>query len=221
MQAVILAGGRGQRLRPITDYIPKPLAPLANVPILEWQLRHLERFKITDVVVCSGYKTDMISHYLDRRGRGSVAVSAEEEALGTGGAIRNASPLIDGEEFVVMNGDVITDIDIAMLRRNCIAAVPMRTKFGVLNLSGDRVTGFSEKAILPDMWMNAGIYRFGREVLDELPAKGDIERTLFPDWAASGKLGVARFPHARWYSVDSFKDMEECSGQVAGIIGEF
>ena len=104
MQAVILAGGRGQRLRPITDYTPKPLAPLANVPILEWQLRYLERFKITDVVVCSGYKTDMISHYLGRRGRGSVAVSAEEEALGTGGAIRNASPLIDGEEFVVMNG---------------------------------------------------------------------------------------------------------------------
>lgn len=219
MQAIILAGGRGQRLRPITDYVPKPLAPLANIPMLEWQLRYLEKFGIADVVVCSGYKTEMISHFLERRRRGSAVVSAEDRPLGTAGAIKNASELIGGDEFVVLNGDVITDINLDSLQADSIAAVPLRTKFGVLDLSGDRVVRFGEKVSLPDTWMNAGIYRLGRGILDELPAEGDIERTTFPAWAGAGRLGVVRFPGARWYSVDSFKDMEECSRQVASIIG--
>ena len=146
-------------------------------------------------------------------------VSPEDRPLGTAGAIRNATGLIDGDEFVVLNGDVITDIDLSILQTDSIAAVPLRTKFGVLDLSGDRVIRFGEKATLPDRWMNAGIYRLGRGILDELPAEGDIERTIFPAWAGAGRLGVVRFPGARWYSVDSFKDMEECSRQVVSIIG--
>ena len=217
MQAVILAGGRGQRLRPITDYVPKPLTPLANVPLLEWQLRYLDRFGIRDVVVCSGYKTQMIENYLERMGHGRVAVSAEDEPLGTAGAIRNASDLIRGE-FYVLNGDIITDIDMGAIPPNHIASVPLRTQYGVLELDGDRVAGFGEKAPLPGMWMNAGIYRLERDVLNRLPERGDIERTLFPQWAAAGGLGVARFPNARWHSIDSFKDMEECSPQVGYII---
>lgn len=217
MQAVILAGGRGQRLRPITDYVPKPLTPLANIPLLEWQLRYLDGFGIRDVVVCSGYKTDLIENYLAQRGRGRVSVSAEDKPLGTAGAMRNASDAIDGE-FYVLNGDVITDIDIGTIPSNHIAAVPLRTQFGVLGLDGDRISSFGEKAQLPGMWMNAGIYRLGRDTLELLPEKGDIERTLFPDWASSGRLGAARFPDARWHSIDSFKDIEECAPQVEDIV---
>lgn len=217
MQAVILAGGRGQRLRPITDYVPKPLTPLDNVPLLEWQLRYLDRFGIRDVVVCSGYKTEMIENYLDHMGHNSVAVSAEDEPLGTAGAIRNASALIRGE-FYVLNGDIITDIDMGAIPPSHIAAVPLRTQYGVLELNGDRVSGFGEKATLPGMWMNAGIYRLDRDILDRLPERGDIERTLFPEWAAAGGLGAARFPDVRWHSIDSFKDIEECSPQVSDII---
>ena len=217
VQAVILAGGRGQRLRPITDYVPKPLTPLANIPLLEWQLRYLDGFGVRDVVVCSGYKTDLIENYLAQRGRDRVSVSAEDKPLGTAGAIQNASDTIKGE-FYVLNGDVITDIDIRTIPPNHIAAVPLRTQFGVLGLDGDRVSSFGEKTQLPGMWMNAGIYRLGRDTLKLLPEKGDIERTLFPDWASAGRLGAARFPDARWHSIDSFKDIDECAPQVEDIV---
>ena len=218
VQAVILAGGRGQRLRPITDYVPKPLAPLANVPILEWQIRYLKRFGVSDVIVCAGYKTDMIRRFVERRGYDRVVLSVEDKPLGTGGAIRNAAGLIQGD-FYVLNGDVITDIDIRKISPNCIAAVPLRTSFGILDIDGDMVTDFGEKEIINTMWMNAGIYRLGAGAPEEMPRKGDIEKTLFPEWAGAGRLGVARFTDARWYSIDSFKDLEECSRNVARIVG--
>lgn len=217
MQAVILSGGRGQRLRPITDYVPKTLAPLADVPLLEWQLRYLAGFGIRDVVVCTGYKAEMIQNYLEQMGHDAVKVSREDEPLGTAGAVRNAAPLIRGE-FYVLNGDVITDIDLQAIPVNHIAVVPLRTQYGVLELDGDRVVGFGEKERLSGMWINAGIYRFKPDVMDRLPEKGDIERTLFPDWAEAGGLGAARFPDAAWYSIDSFKDMEECAPLVEGIV---
>lgn len=216
MQAVILAGGRGQRLKPITDYVPKPLTPLANVPLLEWQLRYLERFGICDVVVCAGYKADMIKNYLSHTRRSRVTVSVEDEPLGTGGAIKNAAELIRGE-FYVLNGDVITDIDIASIPSNHIAVIHLRTQYGVLNLDGDMVVDFNEKSTQPDRWMNAGIYRLRHDMLKHIPDKGDIERVVFPKLAATGSLGAARFSNARWYSIDSFKDIEECAPLVTDI----
>lgn len=218
VQAVILAGGRGQRLRPITDYLPKALIPIDGIPILEWQIRYLARFGITDVVVCSGYKTEMLSHFLSRNSMDSVALSVEGEPLGTGGAIRKAAPLINGQEVLVMNGDVITDIDPRHIGGNGIAAIPLRTKFGILQTDKGKVMGFEEKAIIHDKWMSAGLYRFDSSFLGDLPKKGDIERTLFPEYAKAGRLGVTRFPAARWYSVDSFKDMKECSAHVRQMV---
>jgi len=64
MKAVILAGGRGKRLKPITDYIPKPLIPINNVPILEWQIRYFKKFGIKEFIICAGYKTELISDFL-------------------------------------------------------------------------------------------------------------------------------------------------------------
>lgn len=67
MKAIILAGGRGRRLRPITDYVPKPLIPIKNVPIIEWQLRYLKKSGIKEVIICTGYKQGMIESYLDSK----------------------------------------------------------------------------------------------------------------------------------------------------------
>ena len=64
MKAIILAGGRGKRLRPITDYVPKPLISIKNIPIIEWQIKYLKKFGISEVIICSGYKTEMIENYL-------------------------------------------------------------------------------------------------------------------------------------------------------------
>ena len=215
MQAVILAGGRGTRLRPITDLVPKPLVPINNRPIIEWQLAYLKGAGIADVIISSGYRSKQIENFL--RGKGDrdtrIRYSAEEEPLGTGGAIRKAAPMITGDSFVVINGDVITDIDILRLqkRANCIAAIQLRTKFGVLDTDGSRVTDFLEKQVIDGIWMNAGVYHLSADILEDLPARGDIEKTVFPEYARSGRLFLERFHDVFWHSIDSHKDMDECA----------
>ena len=215
MQAVILAGGRGTRLRPITDLVPKPLVPINNRPIIEWQLAYLKGAGIADVIISSGYRSRQIENFL--RGKGDcdirIRYSAEEEPLGTGGAIRKAAPMITGDSFVVINGDVITDIDILRLqkRANCIAAIQLRTKFGVLDTDGSRVTDFLEKQVIDGIWMNAGVYHLSADMLEDLPARGDIEKTVFPEYARSGRLFLERFHGVFWHSIDSHKDIDECA----------
>ncbi|MDA8010655.1 MAG: NTP transferase domain-containing protein, partial [Alphaproteobacteria bacterium] len=112
VRALILAGGLGKRLRPVTDYLPKPLVPVLNVPILGWQLRHLGRHGIRDVTVCAGYKASLLADYARRAGRGMrVDISEEKSPLGTAGAAKRAARGRRGP-FIIMNGDVITDIDL-------------------------------------------------------------------------------------------------------------
>ena len=221
MKAIILAGGRGKRLRPITDYVPKPLVPIKNIPIIEWQLRYLKKFGITEVIICTGYKQEMIENYLDTKKIGiKINYSIEKSPLGTGGAIKKAAKMIKDKTFFVINGDIITDIDLKKLSKidNTIAAVELRTKFGILETNDDKITKFKEKKELSDLWMNAGIYHLQSKIIKDLPNKGDIEKTVFPNYAKKGKLHLTKFKNVKWYSVDSFKDMEECSLEVEKII---
>ena len=174
-----------------------------------------------DVIVSTGYKARMIENYLHMRyGGAGIKFSAEKSSLGTGGAIKRAGKMIDDESFLVLNGDVITDIDLQALmkRPDSIAAVRLRTKYGILETHEDRVLGFLEKRDASDMWINAGIYHLRREALRDLPVRGDIERTMFPDYAKRGMLGTVKFKNERWYSIDSFKDMEECSLEIEAMM---
>ena len=221
MKAIILAGGRGKRLRPITDYVPKPLIPIKNIPIIEWQLKYLKKFGIDEVIVCTGYKQEMIEDYLDVKKLGiKIKYSIEKTPLGTGGAIKKAGKMIKDKSFFVINGDTITNIDLKKLatKKNVIAAIELRTKYGILETKNDKIMDFKEKKEISDTWMNAGIYHLQKEVLKDLPTKGDIEKTVFPDYAKKGILNTIKFKNAKWYSVDSFKDMEECALEVEKII---
>ena len=253
LKAVILAGGRGTRLRPITDYIPKPMIPIRNIPLIEWQIRYLEKFGITDIIICTGYKEEFIKNYLDtRKMKANIQFSIEDTPLGTGGAIKNAGFLInaggdggddndadnshdsnhdssnnkktsDSASFLVINGDVITDINLTdMLQTpNCIASINLQTKFGVLETDGIKITKFSEKTAVSHLWMNAGIYHLQKTILDDLPDTGDIEKTTFPKYAQDDKLNIVQFGDGtRWYSIDSFKDLQECASEIEDIITE-
>ena len=217
-----MAGGRGKRLRPITDYVPKPLVPLNNVPIIEWQIRYLKKFNVDEIIICTGYKTEMIEHFLDTKDNFGIKIkfSVEKTPLGTGGAIKQAGKSIKDKSFFVLNGDTITDIDLRELKKspNSIAAIELRTKFGIMETNDDKVTKFREKKEISNVWMNAGIYHLTNKVLKDLPKKGDIEKTVFPDYAKKGILNTVKFTNTKWYSVDSFKDMEECSLEVEKII---
>jgi NDP-sugar pyrophosphorylase family protein len=222
MKAIILSGGRGKRLKPITDYIPKPLVPICNVPILEWQIKYLKRFGIKDVIISTGYKYKQIENFLKaKKNLGvSIAFSVEKSPLGTGGAIKKAAKFVKDKSFFVINGDTITNINLKKLKPkiNSIAAIELRTRFGVLVTKKDKVYGFNEKKEINNLWMNAGIYHLSRDIIKDLPVKGNIENTTFPKYAKTGKLNFVKFKNVKWYSIDSYKDMEECATQIQKII---
>jgi len=221
LKAIILAGGRGKRLKPITDYVPKPLVPINNIPIIEWQIKYLKKFGIDEIIVCSGYKTKMIENYLSMKKLGiKIKFSIEKSPLGTGGAIKKAGKMIKDDNFIVINGDVITNIDLKKLIKlpNSIAAIELKTKYGILETRDNKIINFREKKEISEIWMNAGIYHLQKKILKELPVKGDIEKTLFPDFAKKGNLNTMKFKNTKWYSVDSFKDMEDCALEIKKII---
>mgnify|MGYP001150775028 CR=1 FL=1 len=221
MKAIILAGGRGKRLRPITDYVPKPLIPIKNIPIIEWQIKYLKKFGVSEVIICSGYKTEMIENYLNNKKLGiKISFSVEDTPLGTGGAIKKVGKKINEKSFIVINGDIITNIDLKKLlkKENSIASIQLKTKFGILQTDDDKIIKFDEKKEIENLWMNAGIYHLKKNTLKDLPDKGDIEKTLFPNYAKKGKLFTLKFRNTKWYSIDSFKDIEECALEVEKII---
>ena len=221
MKAIILAGGRGKRLRPITDYVPKPLIPIKNIPIIEWQIKYLKKFGVSEVIICSGYKTEMIENYLNNKKLGvKITFSIETTPLGTGGAIKKAGKKISEKSFIVINGDVITNMDLKKLlkKENSIASIQLKTKFGILQTNDDKIIKFDEKKEIENLWMNAGVYHLKKSTLKDLPNIGDIEKTLFPNYAKKEKLFTLKFRNVQWYSIDSFKDVEECALEVEKII---
>jgi len=221
LKAIILAGGRGKRLRPITDYVPKPLVPIKNIPIIQWQIEYLRKFGINEIIICTGYKQEMIENYLDVKKLGvKITYSIETSPLGTGGAIKKAAKRINDKSFFVLNGDTITNIDLKKLLKtqNAIAAIELRTKFGILETSGNKIAKFKEKKEISDVWMNAGIYHLQKEMIKDMPDKGDLEKTVFPNYAEKGKLNIVKFKNVRWHSIDSFKDIEECTLEIDKIM---
>ena len=221
MKAVILAGGQGTRLKPITDYIPKPLIPINNTPILEWQIRYLKKFGINDIIICTGYKTDQIKNFLNKKDLGvKVRFSIEKTPLGTGGALKKIAPLIKEKSFLVYNGDTITNINLKKMlaKTNSIAGIELRTNFGIIETADGKVKKFIEKKEIANVWMNAGIYHLDKKILKDLPVKGNIESTTFPKYARNGKLNFIKFKNVKWHSIDSYKDIENCSKEIAKII---
>ena len=221
MKAIILAGGFGKRLKPITDYVPKPLVPIKNIPIIDWQIKYLKKFGVDEVIVSTGYKKDMIENYLKSKDYNiNISYSHEKSPLGTGGAIKKAGNLIKDDTFFVMNGDIITNIDLNKMisTPNSIASIELRTNFGILDVKDDKITKFREKKEISDLWMNAGIYFLERKILKNLPLKGDIEKTFFPEFAEKNLLNLIKFKNVKWFSIDSFKDMEESSKEIEKIM---
>ena len=221
MKAIILAGGFGKRLKPITDYVPKPLVPIKNIPIIDWQIKYLKKFGVDEVIISTGYKKDMIENYLKSKEHNiNIRYSHEKSPLGTGGAIKKAGNLIKDDVFFVMNGDIITNIDLNKMisTPNSIASIELRTNFGILDVKDDKITKFREKKEISDLWMNAGIYFLERKILKNLPLKGDIEKTFFPEFAEKNLLNLIKFKNVKWFSIDSFKDMEESSKEIEKII---
>ncbi|HAA96175.1 MAG TPA: nucleotidyltransferase [Dehalococcoidia bacterium] len=228
--ALILAGGKGERLRPLTDNLPKPMVPLCGKPILEHQVEWLKEGGVTDVVFLSGYCAQAIEdHFGDGKAFGINAhYSVEDSPLGRGGAIKMGFPKVpESEETVaVLNGDTVTDETLDNLKARyrerkaendshlaTIMVVPMVSPYGLVDIDeSDTITGFREKVEM-EHWLNAGIYIFDRAIYNEFPDLGDHETETFPRLAEAGQLAAVRSRNF-WHSVDSFKDLREAEEHV-------
>ncbi len=223
MKAMILAGGLGTRLRPLTDTIPKPLIRVANKPILVWQIEWLRRGGVDEFVLCiSHLKEKIMAYFGDGSSLGvNVRYVVEENPRGTGGALHNAAPYFPkSEAFFALNGDVVTDLDLNQLARRrqetsamaAIALVPLPSPYGEV-VTDDRgmVSSFTEKPRLLDHWINGGVYCLHPSILSYLPDNGSIEQDVFPVLAREGKLAASKHQNAFWMSIDSPKDIEEAA----------
>lgn len=224
MKAVILAGGFGKRLRPLTDDKPKPLVEISGKTILEWQITWLKKFGISSFFILAGYRKDVLVEWVSKNQERlgvSIAILTEEEPLGTGGAIRRLKDFIN-EEFVVTNGDILTNLDVSNIKlREClvgIALVPLRSPYGVVQIDKEgKVTRFVEKPVLKEYWINAGVYLMKPEIFEYLPEKGDIEKTTFPLLAEKGLLKGITFENVYWRSIDTIKDYEEATIEIPDV----
>lgn len=227
MKGVILAGGFGKRLKPLTDDRPKPMIEILDKPIIEWQLKLLERNNIKEIIICVGYLKEQIINYVGSGNRFNVKVAytVEEEPLGTGGALKNTQSLLkDAKDgFFMINGDILTNIDFVEVSQkssyNTLAVVPLKSPYGIVDFDEKlNVTGFTEKPNIKGKWINAGIYFFNEEIFEYLPDKGNIETTALPALAKEQKLKAKKFDNSFWKSIDSHKDMEEASKEMIKFI---
>ncbi len=221
MKALILAGGFGKRLRPLTEEKPKPLIEIKGKPIILWQIEWLKKYGIKEVILAVGYKKEKFFEYLGSGKRFGIKIAyvVEEEPLGTAGAIKNAEHLLKNEKFFfVLNGDILTNINLMKMLEiaekteyyGYIALVPMKSPYGIVELNDkNEIINFIEKPILEHLLINAGIYLFRPEVFDYLPEKGDIEKQGFPELAKDKKLYGIVFRNYFWKSIDTIKDKEE------------
>lgn len=231
MYALILAGGKGERLRPLTDTLPKPMVPVCGKPILERQVEWLKEGGVEGVVFLAGYRWEAIRDYFGDGSNFGVRAeyNVEDSPLGRGGAIKQGYPLAPAgdEPLVVTNGDIITRQPLSEIiefhrespaRRNgpavTLLAVPMVSPYGLVDMDDTGgVVGFREKVELPH-WINGGVYVFDREVFPEFPDLGDHEVETFPRLAQAGRIAALR-TRSFWTSIDSFKDLREAEEFIA------
>ncbi len=224
--ALIIAGGRGERLRPLTDDIPKPMIPINGKPMLSYQVEWMRDQGVTDVVFLCGYLGERIRDYFgDGRKFGITAhYSFEDVPLGRGGAVRKGMSQVpaDAGTVLVTNGDNVTDQRLAEMRslherNNALATImlsPYMSQYGTVDTEEDgTVIRFVEKGRLP-LWVNAGIYLFDRSLEQRLPEIGDHETTTFQEIASERRMSGLH-SEAMWLTVDSQKDIAACEAKLA------
>jgi NDP-sugar pyrophosphorylase family protein len=214
VEAVILAGGKAERLGEAAGGRPKALVEVAGRPLAAYQVEQLAASGVERVLVsCAAGQEQLFEAALGGIGPQIVAVP-EPKPLGRGGGIRFAAAQRREEgDLFALNGDELVDVDLGRLlalhrqegSAATITVVPLRSPFGVVDLEGTRVTGFREAPRL-DQWVSCGIYALGEEALARFPHRGDHETTAFPELAGEGRLHALRHEGV-WLTVNTPKDL--------------
>jgi NDP-sugar pyrophosphorylase family protein len=228
MKCVLLAGGLGIRLRPLTYTIPKPLLPVGERPILEEIVTRLRAFGLRDLVIAVGYRAELIETYFRDGSQLGVHIeyARESEPLGTAGPLslvraQFGATAKDTDSLLVMNGDLLTDLDMSALIEfherggHDITVVTrefqLQHPYGVIQLDGDRITSIVEKPAVTDT-INAGVYVFRWSALELVPEGRAFEiPDLLNKAAASGHI-VGAYPFAgTWLAIDRMEQLEDAA----------
>jgi NDP-sugar pyrophosphorylase family protein len=219
MEALLLAGGKAERLGEAAHGLPKPLVPLGGIPLAAYAVGRLVDCGVTRVVVaCRAGDEDAFLAALSGLGAEVEAVG-EEEPLGRGGGLRLAATRRREEGPVLaLNGDELLDVDFRALlaehgasgAAGTIVVAQVRSPFGVVEVEDDgSVTGFREAPLL-EQWVNSGVYVLGEDALALLPEKGDHEQSTFPQLARERRLHAHRH-EGIWLTVNTPKDLRRAA----------
>jgi len=231
MKAIILAGGLGERLRPLTDHTPKPLLLIKGKPIIEHAVNNFRKHGIKDIILAVGYKADKIKNYFgDGKKIGvNITYCIEDQPLGTGGAIKKASAGIH-ETFIAINGDNLSDFnwtDVIKFHKShkakiTLALYPVEdvTKFGIAKLDGDKLIKFVEKPKkeeAPSNLNNAGGYVIEPDALKILPeGKSSIERDCFEKLAPTGVVYAYKH-NGQWFPTDDLEKYKKAEQEFIPV----
>ncbi len=220
MKVVILAGGKGKRLEPYTTLLPKPLMPVGEYPILEIILRQLKYYGFKEVILAVGHLAELIQAYFGSGEKLGIKIeyAFEPYPLGTVGPLRLIEKRLDDSPFLVMNGDILTDLDFKEFMDFHISAGGVLTvgvkkrrvdiDFGVAELSGNVIVNYREKPTF-DFWVSMGVYIFEPTILEYIP---EGQRYDFPDLVRklieNGEKISAYLYNGFWLDIGREEDMK-------------
>jgi mannose-1-phosphate guanylyltransferase len=236
--AILLVGGFGTRLMPLTKNTPKPMLTVAGVPVTEHQLAMAKAAGITEIVLATSYLSEVFIPYFGDGSKWGMKIkyAVEIEPLGTGGAIRNAAKLLDtNESVVILNGDVLSSHSLAEQIRQHeshdadvtlhLTQVDDARAFGCVPTDGDgRVTAFLEKMENPvSSQINAGFYVFNPRVISTIPLDTvvSVERETFPQLVESGAKVFGYLENAYWLDIGTPRALLKASIDIVKRSGDF
>jgi len=217
MECVILAGGKGERMRPYTENMPKPMFQIGGKPVLWHIMRYFSHYGVDRFIVCLGYKADKITEYFRDMDEGWTThfVDTGEEST-KGERLRRVREQIKGDDFFLAYGDDLSDVDLEALKKFhlskgktvTLTAVPLVSNFGVIDLDMENlVKGFREKPKL-DHWINGGFFCVNKKIFDFLRPGLDLEKDVLPLLAKKGE--IAAYKHdGFWNAMNTHKDSQE------------
>jgi len=231
MKALILIGGEGTRLRPLTLNTLKCMVPIANKHFFEYQIQMLKKYNIKDIILSICYLPDKIKHLIGngKNYKVNIKYAIEDTPLGTAGAIKNAESLL-ADDTVVLNGDILTDIDLHKMmqlhkKNRAIATIGLHevedpTSYGVVETdNNNKIINFLEKPgwmETKSKWINAGVYIFNKKILNFIPygKNYSLERSVFPEILSKGKTMIGFKSDAYWIDIGTMENYKQANFDI-------
>ncbi|HLD59070.1 MAG TPA: nucleotidyltransferase family protein [archaeon] len=231
-KAFILAGGLGERLRPLTLETAKPMLQVLGKPLLQWNMELCKKFGVEEIVLATGYKHEQIEDFFKSGEHLGLKIfyNVEETFLGTAGALKFAEDFFNEEKkFIMMNGDETKDIDFSSVNetheKNSALATIALTKvndasdFGCVSLQGEKILEFREKnpSLKNPGIINSGAYILSGKIFELIPSGGkvSIEKETFPKIASMGRL-FGKQVSGQWFPTDTFERLEKAKKEWKG-----